>query len=179
MFRSRFIVSYLLCLVSLIACSDTTTYSVYLHPMDKQNVGIVQSLPGAVYSLPRAYINVIAESDGTKLTLTTTTELFPDSDARFKLIWAENEFADDHFKIGINEKGLLTTINSENTDKTPAIITKLVQIAEAAAFRIPPGNLLAVSGLEKFSVKLWIDPFSRRSVERANNRLAAHHLILQ
>src|SRR6202023_1823221 len=35
------------------------------------------------------------------------------------------------------------------------------------------------SGLEKFSVKLWIDPFSRRSVERANNRLAAHHLILQ
>jgi hypothetical protein len=111
----------LLCSLFLLAdCSDTTTFSKRIDPGDYGN--------GApVYSLPRAYISLNAISDGEKLTLKWDTQ-----HARFKVVWVENEFYDDHFTIGINTKGLLSALNSTNTDETPKIIVKVIQLAEEA-----------------------------------------------
>ncbi len=128
--RSRgFAVLMGLCSASLASCSDATTYSVPIGA-----AGYISGLP--VYALPRGYIVLNAKRDSSGLTLSWETKLVADNDARFDLAWVENEFATDHFVFQIGSNGLLNAVNSENTDQTPAIVAKVIQIVEAAAFGI-------------------------------------------
>lgn len=64
-------------------------------------------------------------------------------------------------------------MSSNDKDRTPDIISKVVQVAEAAAFGIPP---VEFTGSQKtpptsFFVPLLIDPFNERSVNGARERL--------
>jgi hypothetical protein len=82
---------------------------------------------GNFYFLPRGKITIVGTPvEHAAYSLVVTRKNEADPQARKFLLQRRNVFYDDKIKLDIDADGLLTTVNVESEDKTPAIIDKVV-----------------------------------------------------
>ena len=158
------------CLCGVLAACNTLT--MVSGPM----VSVDGVIEGPTYSLPKGLITLSAVHADSKLTLQATPLIVPDVASSYQLRLNEDVFASDHYVITTDANGLLSSINSDNTDQTPAIVAKIIQIADAV---IQAGALRAAAQAPPpidFSISLAVDPFSPASVRRAK-KVFSDHLI--
>jgi hypothetical protein len=109
------------------------------------------------YYLPRTLLSLQATSDKSKGTQAVSwgTETHADRNQAFCLDYLASSTAIDNVTVQRTEEGLLTNINASVEDRTPAIVTALVQTAEnfAIAARAAP-----VPGQTDF-LNIQFDPF--------------------
>ncbi|WGJ16080.1 hypothetical protein QEV83_07510 [Methylocapsa sp. D3K7] len=168
---------WLVLIGALAGCADRTSYSVPLSVADQYGAQYPDKIAGWIdYALPRGKfllnVSCCGKDEKTYSVVISSVDFYADDDARFRLFTFANEFSDDHFTLK-TDSGLLTSVSSQNKDRTPDIIVKAVQVAEAAAFGIPPTGaaLVDVPPPTPFTITLLIDPFDKQSVNRALEKL--------
>lgn len=137
---------------------------------------------GNYYYLPRGKVKVTgAKGSDNTFVVTISSVMEPDPQHRYFLSHHTNTLYDDDFKIEVNDKGLLATVNLTVEDKTPAIIGDIAgmvaNVLKLAAGMDTNRSLGAEDGEPKpFSVVF--DPFDPRDVQKANDVLSKANFIL-
>ena len=137
---------------------------------------------GNYYYLPRGEVKVTgAKGSDNTFVVTISSVLEPDPKHRYFLSHKTNALYDDDFKIEVNDKGLLATVNLTVEDKTPAIIGDIAGIVanvlKLGAGTDPNRSAAAEDGEPKpFSVVF--DPFDSSDIQKANNVLSKANFVL-
>lgn len=153
----------LICTISLGGCADRTMVSAiqdYAEPLTR----------GIYYALPRGHVVVTAARTAQAATVTATSAILPDPDYRYNLSFRPQIFADDTLSITVLNGMLTSDAKSENTDQGPAIIKKLLDIAEAA---LPGFGEEHTTTAATYSITQVVDPFDPASIRSFNATLKA------
>jgi hypothetical protein len=122
-----------LCLLATYGCTDAIVQSSQKPYNIHENVIGPNTLG---YFLPKGVIRLsIKESTGA-LTLTIETKYIPDPNHFYTLNYRPNAGYDDDINITLDANGMLSDINVTTTDKSVAIVGKLLEIAKEVA-KIP------------------------------------------
>lgn len=153
----------LMCTISLSGCADRTMVSAaqnYAEPLTR----------GIYYALPRGHVVVTAARTAQAATVTATSAILPDPDYRYNLSFRPQIFADDTLSISVLNGMLTSDAKSENTDQGPAIIKKLLDIAESA---LPGFGEEHTTTAATYSITQVVDPFDPASIRSFNATLKA------
>jgi hypothetical protein len=153
------------------------------------------------YFLPKALLSVVATADqgaGTQ-TATWAVETHADHSHAFCLDYLSSPTSIDIVTVDRTNEGLLTSINSNVEDRTPAIVQSLVSTAEnltiaaaragqtptsqvdSLAFQFDPFDwsdlMLAKAELRRFDLCIYVEgfSFSTEGMDAAHIRSAADH----
>jgi hypothetical protein len=110
------------------------------------------------YYLPRTLLSLQASSskaDGTQSVDMFATEVHADRNQAFCLDYLASAASIDNVTVLRNEEGLLRSVSASVEDRTPAIVTALVQTAENFAIAARSGVLPG----QNDSLKIQFDPF--------------------
>jgi hypothetical protein len=148
-----------------------------------QEVG-PKPVTGNFYFLPRGKIRIVgawnSKDNPTTFLITISQVLDADPRERFFLEHSRNSFYDDEVKVTVNEKGLLTTVNTTSEDKSAAIAGSLAGIV-GDALRFGAGvstrdKAAPTGGRQPFNYVF--DPFSDEDVAKIRANLIAQGLDL-
>ena len=164
--------------VCLASCSERTLTS---RSVDDVHTA-VGPVAGLSYHLPRGIVPITIGpgANGSVITITQGgTQMIPDRHAKYLAEWHESGFSDDTFSVTVDKNGLLASINSDVTDRTPDIAKKIIEIATdavlAAASQQPPDASTKITNCQ---ASLLVDPFSQPSISHANRALSGCKLRL-
>lgn len=135
MFKSRRhhkAVIALSCLPLLASCADRSVVSTPIsgHSLEERAAGR-SSVQGVPYSLPIGMVKLKVELDAKNVFKVTGPSVinFPQRDRTFFLTYKPSPFASDEVLFGVDDKGLLQTVNSTTEDRSPEIVSKITEIA--------------------------------------------------
>jgi hypothetical protein len=128
-----------------------------------------QYFDGISYFLPKALVDLTIKRDNNGLSLVVgEMRLVPDSDHHYRVMIDHNPLYEDEFTVATEANGLLKSINSITTDKSPEIIKR---IANAPIVVFGGATESLVVNVQAFDLKITIDPTSAADVERVRARL--------
>lgn len=132
------------------------------------------------YSLPKGMVtfNVQSNEEADRETIYTitkpTVEFVADPQARFRFSFNYSAWADDTFDIQIDKRGLLSSANVVNEDKTPEIVQNALSVA---------GELAGLASSDRTvgrnrSMDVVFDPYDPRQVDYSARRVHAMGLFM-
>jgi hypothetical protein len=132
---------------------------------------------GNFYFLPRGKITIVGTPvDNAAYSLVITRKNEADPQARKFLLQRRNVFYEDKTKLDIDAEGLLTTVNVDSEDKTPAIIDKVVDtVIDVAKIAANTSGMMGAADMKTLTLlplspfKCTFDPFVREQVNAARN----------
>lgn len=161
----------------LAGCSTLRTKSSDIVGYEDRNARI-----GQYYFLPRSIVTIQGQMvDKAGYTVSMTQALVPDKSHRYFVRWTPNLAYDDDLKgVNVDEDGLLSSVEVETTDQTPAILKDLTQTA-VNLFTIAghiPSRLRTDGQTEtRKPFKVSFDPSDDQAVTAAKNLLQAQQSI--
>jgi hypothetical protein len=130
------------------------------------------------YFLPKAMLSITATADKAAGTQTAdwTMEPHADRSQAFCLDYLESVTSKDIVTVQRTDEGLLQTLNANVEDRTPAIVTSLVQTAENLT--IAAAREAGVPGPDLDTVKFQFDPFVWDELILAKSELRRFNLCI-
>lgn len=128
-----------------------------------------QYFQGISYFLPKALVDLTIKRDATNglSLLVGDVRFVPDAQHHYSVTIDHNPLYEDEITIATEANGLLKSINSIMTDRTPEIIKR---IANAPIVVLGATESVFVN-VQAFDIKMTIDPASPADVERVRVRL--------
>lgn len=144
-----------------LVCACTTIRTVS-GPVDSKVRGHVH---GLFYHLPQGALRIKGDYADTKqpegdFIITITSSITPDPRTRYYLEAGTNVIYDDDFKLHVNGRGLLETVNVSAEDKTAAIIGDVAGIAASVlkfSRGMSPSDHARAKAMEKPPLRLPFD----------------------
>lgn len=169
MFKSRRhhkAVIALSCLPLLASCADRSVVSTPIsgHSLEERTAGR-SSVQGVPYSLPIGMMKLKVELDANNVFKVTGPSVinFPQRDRTFFLTYKPSPFASDEVLFGVDDKGLLQTVNSTTEDRSPEIVSKITEIATDLVLSGVPklteaADAPATGSAKPFQREFFLDP---------------------
>ena len=175
--RFRHLLALLALALASSACSTQVLETQMIWPDSPSSVPQCHSALGYYY-LPRTLLSLQVMSDKASKEQKITawgTETHADRNQAFCLDYLASAASIDNVTVQRTEEGMLTSINASVEDRTPAIVTALIQTAEN--FAIAGARTVAVPG-QTDSLNIQFDPFVWEEMLLAKAELRRFNMCL-